>query len=265
MSIDGIELARSGRVNCQNYRRLGYDRLSYGVYGRTLERELDQWKARRQRFLALVRAITVLCADQDATLYGASALQVLGVALPERLQDWDNCHILVPTGRFRPQRRGVVTHRTTTMPPIWRRYKNSLPTLHPVDHWLQLRGTDDELVEVADGLMRRKDPLIREEDFRRRLSELGDTPGIKKARRVARLVVPRTDSIYETRLRLLLVRAGLPQPEVNYSIYCNDVAMEYHVDMGYPRQKVAVEYDGADHVGDRKQMFRDAERRRDLQ
>jgi very-short-patch-repair endonuclease len=35
--------------------------------------------------------------------------------------------------------------------------------------------------------------------------------------------------------------------------------------MAYPRQKIGVEYDGAVHVGDRRQMEIDAARRRDLQ
>jgi len=200
-----------------------------------------------------------------AVLYGPSAFQALGVALPEALQDWDNCHILVPSGGYLPIRRGVVAHQTKLPPTVWRTI-GGLPLLHPVDHWLQLRRASiDHLVEVGDGLLRRQSPLLTLDAIWARLSQLDGVPGIKPARRAARWLVPGTDSLYETRTRLVLIHGGLPVPAVNCAVYCGSAGRWYHVDLGYDMEKVAVEYDGLVHVGNRVQMEIDARRRRELQ
>jgi len=89
--------------------------------------------------------------------------------------------------------------------------------------------------------------------------------GVDKARRALNLVRAETDSLYETRTRLVLVDAKLPTPVVNLPVRCPSVRRTYHVDMGYKDARVAVEYDGLGHVGDRVQMEIDAERRRNLQ
>jgi len=254
----------SPTVTWRNYKRLGYERLTYGVYGQQLGSEgMTEWDAQRSRFRVHTKAVLSVYTGREIALYGPTALQVLRVALPATLQDWTRCHIVVPADTNRPERRDVVSHRTTAKLDIWAT-RDGMPLLHPVDHWLQLRGTDDELIEVADGLVRRKHPLIGMDDFHRRLNELAGATGVQKGRRLLRFVRSGTDSLYETRTRLVLVRAGLPTPVVNHPVPCRS-GFTYHVDMGYVREKVAVEYDGGVHVGDTKQQAIDAERRRDLQ
>ena len=159
----------------------------------------------------------------------------------------------------------MVAHRSIHTPPVWRRY-SGVPVPHPVDQWLQLRGARlDELIEVGDGFLRRKNPLLTMDEMRARLTEVAGWAGVKKATIAMRQVRANTDSLYETRTRLLLVRAGLPEPVVNLEVWCADEARLFHVDLGYEKEKIAVEYDGAVHVGDRTQMAIDAERRRILQ
>lgn len=76
------------------------------------------------------------------------------------------------------------------------------------------------------------------------------------------LVQPATESPMETRLRLVLVRAGLPHPVVQYEV--RDAAGTFcgRVDLGYPQARLGVEYDGAWHAGqpafvaDRRRMNR---------
>jgi len=200
----------------------------------------------------------------QAVLYGVTALQVLGVALPQRLQDWDNCHILVPREQYRPAREGVIVHQGSQLPDVWRT-KDGARLLNPVDHWVQLHGaSDDEMVEVADGLVRRQHPLLRLEEFKKHLSGLDGVAGVKQARRVVSQVRAGTDSLFETRVRLILVHGGLPCPQVNPAVHCRSVAWPYHPDMAYMDELVAVEYDGAVHVGNTDEMERDAQRRRDL-
>ena len=74
-----------------------------------------------------------------------------------------------------------------------------------------------------------------------------------------------TDSLPESRLRLLLVQAGLPQPTVNLSVFCRRIGALYYLDLAYAAEQIGVEYDGVIHVGDRTRMEADAQRRLDLQ
>ncbi|MGY1913860.1 hypothetical protein [Blastococcus sp. SYSU DS0973] len=82
--------------------------------------------------------------------------------------------------------------------------------------------------------------------------------GSRQAREVAALADGLAESPLETRLRLLLHRAGLPAPVAQYGIR-QQKRFVARVDFGYPEQRLAVEYDGAWH-GDRVQFARDRQR-----
>jgi len=264
-SLTDIKLARDGEVTWATHKRLGYDRLVRGVYGHLPDTtRKSQWDARRELFLRKAQATLAPYVGRGAVLFGPTALQMLRVALPARLQDWDNVHILVERGGYRPVRRGVIAHTTRVPTEVWRMI-DGCPVPHPVDAWVQLDATEDELVEVGDGLVRYRQPLLKMDDVTTRLATLAGAPGVKAARRALRLVRPGTDSIMETRTRLVLVRAGLPCPVVNHPVPCRNAGRVYHVDMGYEKEKVAVEFDGAVHVENTDQMEIDAQRRRDLQ
>jgi len=262
--VADIKLSRDGEVTYRNYARLGYHHLTHGAYGRLVSAtDSDPWKARRQQFLAHVEAVLAVYPGQ-VILCGPTALQVLGVALPTHLEDWENCHVMVGPDEYRPVRRGVIAHRTIVKPHTWP--GAPYPVLHPVDCWLQLRqASQADLIEVGDGLLRRKKPLLTLAELNQRLAELDGRRGVKQARGIVRWLRPDTDSIYETRTRLVLVKAGLPCPTVNCKVYCQTENFVYHLDMGYQEEKVGVEYDGVVHVGDRAQMEIDMTRRRHLQ
>ena len=263
-SFSDIHLSRTGDVTCRNFDRLGYSRLARGVYGHQPgTRDLDEWQARTACFASHVHAVMAPYAGK-AILYGPTAFQMMGVALPARLQDWTRCHVLVPDGCYRPVREGVVAHRTLSEIKIWGNI-DGLPLLHPVDHWLQLHGSIDELIEAGDGLLRRRSPILTLDEIRAHVEQLDGRPGVKTARRAVPWLVPGTDSLYETRTRLVLVHAGLPQPIVNLPVYCPSVGVTYHLDLGYEKEKYGIEYDGAVHVGNQEQMEIDALRRRHLQ
>lgn len=254
------------RITAANHRRLGYDRLTWGVYGHWPSTDgSSTTKSLRDRLLTHVRAVMAAYPSMTTVLYGPTAFHLMGVALPERLQDWTHCHLLIGGTVHRPRRQGVIAHRTALdISCTWR--VDGLPLLHPVDHLLHLRGaTDDEMVEVSDGLLRRQGPLLTRARVDQRLLQLTGATGVKQVRRIQRWIRPQTDSLYETRTRMVLIRAGLPCPEVNQPVWCPMSGRTYHLDMAYPRQKIGVEYDGAVHVGDRRQMEIDAARRRDLQ
>ena len=159
----------------------------------------------------------------------------------------------------------MIAHSSIIPVPVWRRFEG-LPVQHPVDHWLQIpAATKDELIQIGDGFVRRRSPLLTPDGITRRLSELGRTRGVARVRQAMTMVRAGTDSIAETRTRLTLIHGGLPEPAVNPPVWCQAVGVEYHVDMGYDYAKLAVEYDGRDHGIDPQQMAIDADRRRNLQ
>ena len=251
-------------VNRWNYERLGQVRLLRGVYA-AAPGAADSRQGTRQIWLARVRAALELYAGREPVLYGATALQAMSVALPHSAEDWEVIHLQQESTGSRPDRTGVVVHTGRCGRSEWRRFDN-LPVLHPVDHWLQMTGlTEHQMVEIGDGFLRRQQPLLTVSGINRRLDELAGAPGVKAVRRAMSLVRPDTESIYETKTRMALIRGGLPAPEVNLAVWCESVGFTYHVDMGYADAKVAVEYDGAVHVGSRQQMEIDADRRRNLQ
>lgn len=68
------------------------------------------------------------------------------------------------------------------------------------------------------------------------------------ALRAARYVRADVDSPMETRLRMLLVLAGLPEPEINVRVRDRDGRVLRRYDLCYPSVRLIVEYDGRQHV-----------------
>jgi very-short-patch-repair endonuclease len=71
--------------------------------------------------------------------------------------------------------------------------------------------------------------------------------GIARLRRVIDLAEPKAESAMETRLRMLLVLAGLPRPEVQVSIHDDQGRFLFRPDLLYRPQRLAIDYDGGNH------------------
>jgi len=116
-----------------------------------------------------------------------------------------------------------------------------------VQMFIELSGqlTLVDLVVVGDWMARRRgvapDQLVRA----CRRSRHKDA---RKALAAARYVRSGVDSPMETRLRMLIVLAGLPEPEVNLKIRAEDGEVLRMYDLSYPAVRVAVEYNGKLHV-----------------
>jgi hypothetical protein len=101
-----------------------------------------------------------------------------------------------------------------------------------------------DLVILGDSLARQR--RIRPEDLvTRALSYCG--PGARRAREAARLVRAGVDSQMETRLRLLVVFAGLPEPRVNLKLRDEDGNVRRRIELVYEEFDLALEYDGEQH------------------
>jgi very-short-patch-repair endonuclease len=71
--------------------------------------------------------------------------------------------------------------------------------------------------------------------------------GIAAAREAIELVRPGVESPMETRLRLMLLRAGLPEPVCGYPLRSPQGVHIGFFDLAWPEHRVIAEYDGDQH------------------
>lgn len=209
------------------------------------------------------RQILLQACDESARMPAGAAFSHVTAAVvhgfPMRTSRLDAgvLHVTTFSDASRRQRHGVKVH---PLPRDERRVTvRGLAVTHPVDTWCALSAslTVDELVELGDHLVRRQNPDAGIEDLRRAVARYAGRRGAKKLREAVELVRAGTDSVRETRLRLLVVRAGLPEPEVNASV--RDRFGE-HIKLGdlvFPRERVLLEYDGEQHRTDSHQYHKD--------
>src|SRR5688500_582457 len=88
--------------------------------------------------------------------------------------------------------------------------------------------------------------------------------GTRLGLRAARLMREGVDSPMETRVRLLIVLAGLPEPTVNVIVRGDDGSWRMRFDLCYLTQRLIVEYDGRRHAESPEQWERDIYRREEL-
>jgi very-short-patch-repair endonuclease len=102
--------------------------------------------------------------------------------------------------------------------------------------------------------------LLKSEDLRSWVWAHPRYPGIGRLRRTIELAEPATESVMETRLRLLLVIARLPRPQAQVSLYDDLGHFLGRPDFYYPLHRLALEYDGAYHrenlTGDNRRQNR---------
>lgn len=108
---------------------------------------------------------------------------------------------------------------------------------------------------MGDGLVRRKRPLVTLDELREAVDGIATHRGAKRLREALRWIRPRTDSARETVLRLLIIRAGFPEPEINGPIFNSFGALIAHGDLVYREQKVIIEYDGEGHLTARQRAI----------
>jgi len=118
-----------------------------------------------------------------------------------------------------------------------------------------------DLVAVGDAMVRKfKVPL---EELLGSCADSTDRHAAP-ARRAASYVREGVDSPMETRLRMLIVLAGLPEPEVNVKLYDRQGRVRRRLDLSYPAIRLIVEYDGRQHAEDIEQWNSDLERREEF-
>jgi very-short-patch-repair endonuclease len=181
--------------------------------------------------------------------------------LDVRMLDVSMLDVSVPSPRRAPRLRGVRGHellssvRKRTLP-------SGLRVSDAVETWCQLAAelSLDDLIVMGDGLVCRHAPSATVAELTAAVAEWGARPGGPALRRALLEIRCRTDSARETMLRLIIVRARLPEPVVNFAI-CNRFGVVIGLgDLAYPSYRVLLEYDGGQHRSDERQFHIDIAR-----
>jgi hypothetical protein len=105
--------------------------------------------------------------------------------------------------------------------------------------------------------------LVTVDELEAAAGRLRRTPGIVGARTRFRSARPRSGSPLETRARLRLLDAGLPEPELQVPVVI-DGGRRALLDMAYRKQRIGIEIDGSDGHDRVEAAFRDRWRQNDV-
>ena len=200
----------------------------------------------RATVLDLIAAVRTarLVLPPNTFVTGVTALWCLGVEVgpPRPLQ-------FVTTHPYQVRRPGLQVSRTRQLPPG--RGRSVIPEHAFAVAARRLNLLD--LVTAGDWLVRRERTTAA-----RLIAYLRGYrgPRVALARRSAALVRDRVDSPRETKLRLCLVLAGLPEPECNPTLGTKDYPIG-RVDLLLEAYKLILEYEGDQHRTDKRQWNTD--------
>jgi hypothetical protein len=271
--IDGMPLPSMPRPPATPF-RVTVTRTRDDTTGR-VTRELNlppgvtEWDLRSRKFRRLFQGVYVhrdleitervkalgallLCGD-TAVVSHHSAARLLGGVVP----DDGSVHVSAPGHRRKVL--GIRAHRVKVGGQRWRRVKG-LRVTTPVQTFLDL-GTElglVDLVVLGDSFVRAS--LVTPEE----LVAAVDTfcaGGRSLLRRAASLVRCDVDSPMESRLRMLIVLGGLPEPIVNHKIWRTNGSVRFRFDLSYPDYHLVIEYDGRQHAESDDQWDWDIDRR----
>lgn len=174
---------------------------------------------------------------------GPTAARIMGVPLPARLERSDQLHV-TSTGGFAPSGRHIVGHTARVA-------ETSIMFDRPVrvaaEVWCELASvlTVDELIAAGDRLLSDRPAML---TTRRHLEAAVARHGSGRGARRLREALPQLrDNVWspkETWVRLVLLRAGLPEPVANRHIYDAAGALVAIGDLVYPKRKIVIEYEG---------------------
>jgi hypothetical protein len=213
----------------------------------------------------LARALSA--ATPGAWVSHLTAAMLLGLWLPAWFQDCRDLHLSKPKSLPQVRRHGVIGHTVLAYDDeimVWEGIRISTPART----WLDLARVLplEDLVAMGDQVIRqpreelelRYEPWSTVQDLREMLRRHPKMQGIVKARAAVDLIRLGADSAPETFLRLAMMDAGLPEPELQVQIVPGD-SYSPAADLGYRRQRIAIQYDGGHHLT-REQQSRDNHR-----
>ena len=201
-----------------------------------------------------IRAAAILALfDRTAFVSHTTAARLRGIPVPTLPTE----HVSVLDAHHRRQREGIQCHVTGTADiDTVRRLRVSAPE----QLFVELASLLDlvDLVVVGDHLVSKG--LTTPTRLAARCRKLPGAPG-RLARRAARFVRKGVESPMETRLGMLLVLAGLPEPDINSTFRADPDGQARRYDLSWPAVNVIAEYDGRHHIEREEQWEADLSRR----
>ncbi|PZF79147.1 endonuclease domain-containing protein [Jiangella anatolica] len=203
-----------------------------------------------ESFVTTCRAAR-LALPRDAAFSHETAALLCDLPVPAFDGDLD---VIVPPGAVVPQVAGMDGH--TGLDPATVVEVHGLPVVRPERTFVHVAATwrRSDLVVLGDAILRRWSTSDHLHD---EVAGLPRHRGIVRAREALRLIRLGVDSPMETRVRLLIVDAGLPCPEIGVNVVDRTGAWLARPDLSYPRLRIAIEYDGDHHRTDQRQWRRD--------
>ncbi|QWT23276.1 DUF559 domain-containing protein [Subtercola sp. PAMC28395] len=200
--------------------------------------------------------------------WGPTSAILWGCPLPHRLVD-EKIHTAIRPPLNSTRESHVVGHQSRLGAHLPPSFRHGLPVADPLTTWLTLaaRLWVHDLVAVADYLAYEPPPshpvpgrpFVTREDFASGVSRFHGRGKIRASEALP-FISTRAESRPETLLRLLLVDAGMPSPEVNPEIEDARGEVIGRADLVFRQQRVIVEYDGDQHRTDTKQYEKDMTR-----
>ncbi|HEY8797892.1 MAG TPA: DUF559 domain-containing protein [Candidatus Dormibacteraeota bacterium] len=238
--------ARSAGVTRRQLRGAAYRPLGSGVY---------HWVGLKESPLLTLTGVARRL-PTGAAFSGRTAAWLHGLDLPP----CDPIEVTMPESGGSSRRAGAAVCRAAlgTDEIVLRR---RLPTTSALRTSLDLGGRTPltEGVVAADLFLHAE--LVSMDELRNYVAEHPGVKGVARLRRVVGLAEPEAESPMETRLRMLLVNAGLPRPEVQVSIHDASGRFIGRPDLLYRKHCLAIEYDGGNH---RDRMVEDNRRQNGL-
>lgn len=198
----------------------------------------------------------VMAAPVDAVFTHYTAAQLHGLPVPDELL----LHMSIEQDelpRVEPRVKGLVVHRLKKVDRF--EVVGGLRIASPARTFLDLAAFLDlpDLVAYGDAAARRAGVLV---DIAEVVASGGGRRGIRLARQALALLDPRAESPMESRLRVVMILAGLPWPSVQFEILDDEGRVIRHIDLAYPEWLIAIEYEGSHHLSSRDQWNRDIHR-----
>jgi len=205
------------------------------------------------------RARAALMIFPDAFVSHTTAAALLGGIVP----DDQRVHLSVAPGGVRSRLRGITAHQSRDRSGL--RVLKSMQLSSPARCFCEVACDGLGLVDlvvlgdsmVGAGVVNPQDLVHAADEWTGR--------GAAVASRAARLVRAGVDSPMESRLRMLIVLAGLPEPSINVVIRNSNGDWVLRFDLCYHDLKLIIEYDGDHHARDPRQVARDLERREEIE
>ncbi|MBX0299724.1 DUF559 domain-containing protein [Cryobacterium sp. 1639] len=198
---------------------------------------------------------------REAFFTHTTAALLLGLPVPTRLARLRPLHVGIPAPASAMDARDIVGH-SLRVDPDDLVDRGPLRLTGPARTWLDLAAllTLAELVAVGDYLLYWESPIVTLGELAHAVERYPSRSGLTRARAALPLLRTRSESPRESVLRVIIVLAGLPEPECNYRAFDPQGRFLGRGDLAYPEYKLFVEYQGDQHRTDRAQWRSDIRR-----